>query len=103
MAKKSKQPLPVCEKKCPTCPWIEGSPYAALRTHLTASSMTGANRICHSTGRSAIYGRTGKPAASCRGARDTMLAYFAASGFLSAPTDEAWAAKWKELQDAKNT
>ena len=54
--------------------------------------MTDASRICHSTGKNnAINKWTGKPEALCRGARDQQLKMFAGMGFISAPTDEAWA------------
>ena len=89
------QVLPVC---CGTCPFREGSPYAYLAPDLADSALTEATRICHSTGSgNAINDRTGKPPAICRGARDLQLQAFYHSGFLSAPTDEAWAAKLQEL------
>ena len=86
-----------CKVMCPTCPFREGSPYAHLAAHLTLSSFGGNGRICHSTGTSAIKGRTGKPAKMCRGTRDIMLRFFHRTGFLDEPTDEAWATRAKEL------
>jgi hypothetical protein len=72
---------------CATCPFREGSPYAHL-----------ADDLCHSTGsNNAINRRTGKPARICRGARDLQLQVFTAIGVLTAPTDEAWDAKCREL------
>ncbi len=90
--------LPLRETKCATCPWREDSPYRYLLPHLTASALTEATRICHSTADSGIMGDTGKPAAVCRGARHTQLRHFAGIGFLEAPTDAAWAKKWEECQ-----
>lgn len=84
-------------EKCGTCPFREGSPYAFLADDLAKSALTEKSRICHSTGNSVFYGRTGKKSMICRGARDKQLEYLAAIGFLSAPTDEAWAAKCQEM------
>jgi hypothetical protein len=82
---------------CDSCPFRVGSRYAHLAEYLTRSSFEGYSRICHSTGISAIKGRTGKPERMCRGARDIMLRFFHSTGFLPEPTDSAWAAKAKEL------
>lgn len=90
---------PLMAEMCPTCPFREGSPYEGLRTELTISALSDASRICHSTGSNGIHKRTGKPPKLCRGARTVQLNYFAATGFISAPTDAAFAAKWKEMQD----
>jgi hypothetical protein len=62
-------------------------------------SALNATRICHSTGgRNAIHpGGTGKPAKVCRGARDEQLQRFYSMGFIDAPTDAAWAAKWAQI------
>lgn len=90
---------PVCKTKCSTCPFREGSPHAYLAPTLTESALGNAPRICHSTGsNNAIHKRTGRKPALCRGARDIQLRYFAAIKFITAPTDEAWAAKVKELK-----
>lgn len=94
-------PLPVMKTMCPTCPFREGSKYACLVPHLAASALSEASRICHSTGDSGIMGDTGKPERICRGSRDLQLRFFVAQGFLSEPTDEAWAAKIAELQAEK--
>ncbi len=91
--------LKPCLAMCATCPFRAGSPYAYLRDDLATSALTQATRICHSTGsRNAINRRTGKPARACRGARDVQLQFFAGIGFLSAPTDTAWAAKLREVR-----
>jgi len=84
---------------CATCPWRQGSPYAFLQGSLSKSALMESNRICHSTGTSAIYPKgTGLPRKMCRGARDLQLAFFHGQGFLSAPTDEAWKAKVEEMR-----
>lgn len=75
---------------CDTCPFRKGSAYASLAPYLTEQALTATNRICHSTGRSAIKGRTGKPHLICRGTRDIQLSTFYALGVIEAPTDEAW-------------
>jgi hypothetical protein len=83
---------------CATCPFREGSPYAHLADDLGDSAVNNRSRICHSTGsNNAINRRTGKPARICRGARDLQLQVFTAIGVLTAPTDEAWDAKCREL------
>jgi hypothetical protein len=88
---------PVMPDKCATCPFRDGSPHANLSGYLATSALNEASRVCHSTATSAIKGRTGKPAMLCRGARDVQLGYFAGIGFITAPTDEAWEAKCREL------
>lgn len=91
--------LPIQSEMCATCPWREGSKFAYLVPDLTRSALTEATRICHSTGsNNGVYRRTGKPSAVCRGARDVQLQHFKRIGFLDNATDEAWAAKWKEMQ-----
>jgi hypothetical protein len=90
--------MKVNKAMCATCPWRDGSPYAYLTAGLERSALGEASRICHSTGsNNAINARTGRPAALCRGARNVQLNVLAAMGFLSAPTDDAWAAKCREL------
>jgi hypothetical protein len=82
---------------CATCPFRPGSPYEYLRQDLSESALNEGSRICHSTGTSGIFGRTGKKDLICRGARDFQLQVFHGIGFLPAPTDQAWDAKKKEL------
>lgn len=90
--------MPVNKAMCATCPFRAGSPYEYLRPDLEKSALTSNSRICHSTGsNNAINRRTGKPAALCRGARDSQLNMFYRLGFLSAPTDEAWLAKCADM------
>jgi hypothetical protein len=101
MSKFKRKPadMPVQESMCATCPWRNGSPYACLAKSIGKSALTESNRVCHSTGTSAIYPNgTGKALKFCRGARNLQLAFFAASGFISAPTDEAWYAKLEEMR-----
>ncbi len=83
---------------CATCPFREGSPYADLVPALSLSARTEASRICHSTGSNGIHHRTGKKPLVCRGARDLQLQMFASTGFISAPTDQAWDEKWASMQ-----
>lgn len=98
---KIKEILP-CKVKCATCPFRDGSPYEYLREALAESALTDSTRICHSTGsNNAINRRTGKPARSCRGARDLQLAMFVQMGFLSEATDEAWTAKLAEINSTR--
>jgi hypothetical protein len=94
---------PIMPAMCGTCPFREGSPHANLAELLTLSALTESSRICHSTGSNAIHHRTGKKPKICRGARDKQLAMFAAMGFISEPTDAAWAAKWAEIQKEKRS
>ena len=89
--------LPVQPSMCSTCPFRPGSPYAHLVPTLTASALQEKSRICHSTGTSAIMGRTGKPELLCRGARDVQMQVFHRMGFIEAATDEAWDRKCQEL------
>jgi hypothetical protein len=97
MKKKKPVSLPVMPVKCATCPFREGSKTEFLRDYLSKASLENA-RICHSTGRNNAFNkRTGRPDHICRGSRDFQLQIFYRMGFLSAPTDEAWAAKRKEL------
>jgi hypothetical protein len=89
--------IPVCPTKCATCPFRPGSKYAALAPGLAASALGDASRICHSTGSNAINRRTGKKPRLCRGARDVQLRAFHATGFIDAPTDQAWQAKCRAM------
>lgn len=103
MSKKNKGVIPVCEVKCPTCPFREGSKTAFLALHLAESALTQSSRICHSTGsNNAFHRRTGKPEMICRGSRDVQIQYFHAIGFIAEPTDEAWAAKLNALPPARS-
>lgn len=96
--KRNPDTTPVAKERCATCPFRPGSPHEHLAPMLTQSALSNASRICHSTGSgNAINRRTGKPPALCRGARDIQLTVFAASGFITEATDEAWAAKRKEM------
>jgi len=94
--------MKLLKEMCGTCPFRPGSPYANLAPSLAASALSEASRICHSTGSNAIHHRTSKPPAICRGARDVQLESLAASGFLPAPTDAAWAEKCQEMNIEPN-
>lgn len=78
---------PVMPEKCKSCPFRSNPELAAT---VTDRILTDGSQMCHSTG---------WPMSThlCRGARDVQLSVFYAIGFLSAPTDEAWSAKRKEL------
>lgn len=91
-------PNAVMRNKCATCPFREGSTYAHLAEYLKTSAITDGNRICHSTGTSAIKGKTGKPERVCRGARDEQILFFYRLGVLSEPTDDCWADTLKEIE-----
>lgn len=93
------KPAPVMKSMCATCPWQEESKYAYLRPALERCALTEASRICHCTGTNDIGGRTGKADRICRGARDAQLKMFVAMGFLSEPTDKAWADKLREINN----
>lgn len=91
---------PLMPAMCATCPFREGvaKKYSQLRATLSVSALREASRICHSTGKdNAFHADTGKPERLCRGARDLQLTYFHRIGFIAAATDEAWAAKCREL------
>ena len=94
--------MPVQPKQCRTCPFREGvaKKYRKVRSHIAVSALSDASRICHNTGADNLYHEdTGKPEMLCRGARDLQIAFFHQIGFLSAPTDEAWAARVRELRE----
>lgn len=98
--------MKICKTICPTCPFRHDSKYSYLSAELAMSALSEASRICHSTGSNAINARTGKKPMLCRGARNVQLGYLAAIGFLSEPTDAAWAEKCKQLnikQDEQST
>lgn len=68
--------------RCITCPFNDGAD-AHLRASVESRVMTQASQLCHETENTTL----------CRGARDFQLQIFFRMGFLSAPTDAAWAAK----------
>ncbi|HEY5443730.1 MAG TPA: hypothetical protein VIJ87_04515 [Pyrinomonadaceae bacterium] len=89
--------IPVQRKMCGTCPFRPRSKYGSFASVLTEAALTEGSRICHNTGENDFIGKTGKPERLCRGARDIQLKVFAAAGVITAPTDEAWAAKCDEM------
>lgn len=89
--------MPLLKTMCGTCPWRDDSPYAALKPELQMTLLS-CSRECHCTGTNAIGGRTGKPAALCRGARNDQLKMMHTMGVIAAPTDEAWAEAWEQLK-----
>lgn len=88
---------------CGTCPFRPDSPYRDLYPMLAGKAMTESSRICHSTGNSTIFHKTGKPDKLCRGARDFQLSALFAMGFLESPTDAAWIKKCAEMGIAPDT
>jgi hypothetical protein len=70
-----------------------------VRPLLEKRALTEATPICHSTGRALKREPGQKPvkAHACRGARNFQLQVFFHLGFIAAPTDAAWAAKFAEL------
>jgi len=94
---KKKKPLPVRKVKCATCPYREGG-YVEVQDLLSERALKEGTPICHSTGGPQAVVPNNLPSAACRGARDLQLQFFCAIGFLSEPTDAAWAAKAKELR-----
>lgn len=95
--KKKKTLLPLLPVMCGTCPFRPGSKYACLASDLQRNALNEGSRICHSTGRNGLSGRTGKPSMLCRGARDIQLQVFHALGVITEPTDEAWADACNQL------
>lgn len=93
---RKKKRVPVRHTMCATCPFRPGSEFESLAGYLAQSAISEGNRICHSTGTSAIHGRTGKRSAICRGARNIQLKLFFGMGFLTEATDASWDAKMKE-------
>lgn len=93
--------MPLRKEMCSTCPFRPGvdPKYSAVLAAVAHSALTDSvSRICHQSGSDNLFHkRTGTPQTICRGARDLQLRLFASMGFLDAPTDEAWAAKQKEM------
>jgi hypothetical protein len=93
------QVLVPMETMCPTCPFRpEG--YTEVRSLLVERATSEATPICHSTGDTEIVppeDRLDANPRACRGARNLQLQRFAKMGFITAPTDEAWFAKCKEM------
>lgn len=88
------------KRRCPTCPFNpSGKGYTCVRPLLEQRALGQGTPICHSTGPGALSEKPvhAEPHA-CRGARDLQLAVFAGLGFISAATDEAWAAKFAEIE-----
>lgn len=95
--KKSLNKLPVMEKQCATCPFLEKG-WKEVRSLLEKRALFEATPICHSTGSGALSKkRISRKPLACRGARDLQLQSFHRMGFIDAPTDLAWDKKCKEL------
>jgi len=83
--------MPVMPAQCKTCPFRQ-PPTDSLRQKVEGRLMQ-VSQTCHSSG--LAHGK--RDTHLCRGARDFQLTLLHRLGVLSAPTDEAWAAKVKEL------
>ena len=82
---------------CETCPFRKGG-WEHVRSLLEERALNEATPICHSTGQALTRHKGEKLKAHlCRGARQFQLIFFAAIGYISAPTDEAWETKVVEL------
>jgi hypothetical protein len=82
------------KQQCATCPFgPNGDPRVAAGV-VERTVQLNASQICHHP---ALHG---KPETHlCRGARDLQLKILTAMGMIPAPTDEAFSAKWRELQE----
>ncbi len=96
--RRDKKVLPVRDRMCATCPFHEAG-WTHVRDFLKARALSEASPICHSTGKSLV--KCEGKAQVCRGARNYQIEYFYHIGFLSAPTDAAWAAKLAEIEGCK--
>lgn len=95
-----KPPMPVRKTMCSTCPFRANAKpkHRMVRGVLMERVLSTSSHICHQTGsKNAFHHRTGKQSALCRGARNFQLQAFASIGFISAPTDEAWNDKCREM------
>lgn len=83
--------MPVMSASCPTCPF---GPHGDLgvRAKVEERCTSQGSQICHHP---RLHGR--KETHLCRGARNHQLVIYHRLGVIEAPTDEAWAAKVKEL------
>lgn len=92
---------PVMQVMCATCPFRPDSPIANIAGDLALSALRDSSRICHSTGGNNLVipksKNYHKDSRLCRGARDVQLAAFFAMKVITAPTDEAWEAKCREM------
>jgi hypothetical protein len=96
--------LEVAKTKCRLCPWQKSlgilgeDPLGEqMMGQLQAQVLLEKSQICHAPA------LVGMPETKiCRGARDYQIAFFCAIGFLSEPTDQAWAAKMREVGDAES-
>lgn len=90
--------LPIRKSMCSTCPFRPDG-WTEVRPLLEQRALTERTPICHSTGKALKLDNGERlKAHACRGARNLQLEFFHRIGFLSAPTDAAWAAKLDEMQ-----
>lgn len=91
--------LEVMPTNCKTCPFREDG-WTDVRELLVERALNEGSPVCHSTGSTALVPRSKRASGRqklCRGARDLQLKMFHGLGVISAPTDEAWDAKAKEM------
>jgi len=85
--------MPIKSVMCSTCPFGPNGCKDVMAS-VQQRVLSNASQTCHSTG--VAIGKR-RDTHLCRGARDFQLQVLHGIGFLSEPTDEAWAAKCKEL------
>jgi hypothetical protein len=87
--------MPVMPKQCATCVFAvcpDGSWLNPELAKMVEGRMMSYSQICHHP---RLYGK--KETHLCRGTRDRQIQILYQMGFLSEPTDAAWAAKRGEL------
>ncbi len=85
--------LLIMPKKCKTCPFNDDGCKELRKT--VEARLLEVSQTCHSTGVARTPPR--KDTHICRGARNYQNEMMYRLGVISAPTDEAWEAKRKEL------
>jgi hypothetical protein len=92
--KREANEMPVMKQQCATCPFGPGGDPLICRSVTERIVRLRSSQICHHPSLS------GKPETHlCRGARDLQLKILTAMGAISAPTDEAFQAKWNQLKE----
>lgn len=86
MSRRSIAGMKVNLRRCHTCPFNPDG-VREIRTSVEQRCLTKASQLCHGTDNKTL----------CRGARDFQLMIFHRLGFLTEPTDKAWAARMVEV------
>jgi hypothetical protein len=86
--------MPVMKQQCATCPFGPNGDPRTCSGVIERSVRLNSSQICHHP---SLHGK--RETHLCRGARDLQLKLLTAFGAISAPTDEAFSAKRKELQE----